>query len=229
MPRFRFLGHSACEVTDGETRVLIDPFLTGNPAAAVSAESLDPAAILLTHAHNDHIGDTAAIAKRTGATVVGIFEIAAWFERQGLTTHGMSIGGAHTFPWGWVKLTPAWHGSTYADEQGVFHTLGTPAGLLLRIGGRLLDHAGDTALFGDMALIGRHGIDLALLPIGDNFTMGPDDALEAVRLLKPKAVVPIHYNTFPVIEQDAGAWAARVDAGGETRCTVLKPGETLEF
>lgn len=141
----------------------------------------------------------------------------------------MSIGGAFTFPWGWVKLTPAWHGSTYQDEQGQFITLGTPAGILLRVGGRLVYHAGDTGLFGDMALIGRHGIDVALLPIGDNFTMGPDDALEAVKLLNPRIVVPIHYNTFPVIQQDAAAWKACVCAETETDCVVLEPGENLDF
>jgi L-ascorbate metabolism protein UlaG (beta-lactamase superfamily) len=141
----------------------------------------------------------------------------------------MSIGGAHQFPWGWVKLTQAWHGSTYIDEHGTMHTLGTPAGLLLRLGDRLLYHAGDTGLFGDMTLIGRHGIDVALLPIGDNFTMGPDDALEAVRLLKPRTVVPIHYNTFPVIAQDAHAWAKRVDTETDSRCVVLEPGQTLDY
>jgi L-ascorbate metabolism protein UlaG (beta-lactamase superfamily) len=228
MPTLRYLGHSACEITDGATNVLIDPFLTGNPLAAAKAEELNPAAILISHAHNDHMGDALAIARRTGATIVGIFEIATWFERQGVEAHGMSIGGGHQFPWGWVKLTQAWHGSTYEDEQGM-HTLGTPAGFLVRVGERLLYHAGDTGLFGDMALIGRAGIDLALLPIGDNFTMGPDDALEAVKLLKPKQVVPIHFNTFPVVQQDPHAWAARVQAETDARCTVLQPGGTLTF
>ncbi len=229
MPVLRFLGHSACEVSEGDTRVLIDPFLTGNPLGAVPAAELDPTAILLTHAHNDHLGDAQAIAQRTGAMVVGIFEIATYLGNQGLQTHGMSIGGAYEFPWGWVKLTQAWHGSTYIDDQGQFHTLGTPAGILLRVGGKTLYHAGDTGLFGDMALIGRHGIDLALLPIGDNFTMGPDDALEAVKLLKPKAVVPIHYNTFPPIRQDPHAWAERVHAETDARCTVLEPGQDITY
>lgn len=229
MPGLRFLGHSACEVVEGDTRILIDPFLTGNPAAAAKADELDATAILLTHAHNDHLGDALAIAKRCDAPIVAIFELATWCQQQGAKSHGMSIGGAHSFPWGWVKLTQAWHGSTYIDEQGQFHTLGTPTGILLRVGDRLLYHAGDTGLFGDMSLIGRHGIDLALLPIGDNFTMGPDDALEAVRLLKPKAVVPIHYDTFPVIQQDAEAWARQVEAETSARCVVMQPGETIEF
>jgi L-ascorbate metabolism protein UlaG (beta-lactamase superfamily) len=197
--------------------------------AAVTPDEMNPTAILLSHAHNDHVGDTVEIAKRTGAAVVGIYELATWCEQQGLNAHGMSIGGAHQFSWGWVKLTQAWHGSTFVDAQGAAHTLGTPAGLLLRLGGALAYHAGDTGLFGDMALIGRSGIDVALLPIGDNFTMGPDDALEAVRMLKPRIVVPIHYNTFPVIEQDAHAWAKRVEAETDARCVVLQPGESLEY
>lgn len=229
MPALRFLGHSAVQVTDGDAAILIDPFLTGNGLAPVTAEEVTATAILLSHAHNDHLGDAVRIARRTGALVVGIYEVAAYLGQQGLEAHGMSIGGGHQFPWGWVKLTPAWHGSTFQDENGQLITLGTPAGILLRTGGSLLYHAGDTGLFGDMALIGRHGIDLALLPIGDNFTMGPDDALEAVKMLQPKTVVPIHYNTFPVIHQDPQAWKARVEAETGARCVVLNPGETLEY
>ena len=229
MPSVRFLGHSAVQISTGEAKVLIDPFLTGNPLAAAKAEELDATAIVLSHAHNDHMGDAAAIAKRTGAQIVAIYEIASFLGNQGLDTHGMSIGGGHTFPWGWVKLTPAWHGSTYQDEDGNFITLGTPAGILLRMDGRTLYHAGDTGLFSDMELIGRAGIDVALLPIGDNFTMGPDDALEAVRLVKPRVVVPIHYNTFPVIQQDAHAWKARVESETGAKCVVLEPGGVLEY
>ena len=229
MPSLRFLGHAAAQITAGEATILIDPFLTGNPLAAARAEELDATAVILTHAHNDHMGDAAAIAKRTGAQVVATYEIATFLGNQGLDTHGMSIGGGHTFRWGWVKLTPAWHGSTYQDDQGHFITLGMPAGILLRMDGRILYHAGDTGLFGDMELIGRAGIDVALLPIGDNFTMGPDDALEAVRLVKPRVVVPIHYNTFPVIQQDPHAWKARVESETGAICVVLEPGRTLEY
>jgi L-ascorbate metabolism protein UlaG (beta-lactamase superfamily) len=216
-------------VSDGDSRVLIDPFLTGNPLAAAQASEFSPTAILISHAHNDHIGDALEIARRARSLVVGIFEVATWFQQRGVETHGMSIGGGYQFPWGWVKLTQAWHGSTYVDENGTMHTLGTPAGLLLRTGGKTLYHAGDTGLFGDMALIGRHGIDVAFLPIGDNFTMGPDDALEAVRLLKPKVVVPMHYNTFPPIKQDPHAWAQRVEAETDAKCVVLEPGQSLEY
>jgi L-ascorbate metabolism protein UlaG (beta-lactamase superfamily) len=229
MPQLHFFGHSAVQVTHEDTKVVIDPFLTGNGSAAVTAGEIEATAIILTHAHNDHMGDTVAIAQRTGAAVVAIYELAAYLGQKGLETHGMSIGGAHQFPWGWVKLTQAWHGSTFQDENGQLITLGTPAGVLLRLGEKLLYHAGDTGLFGDMALIGRAGIDVALLPIGDNFTMGPDDALEAVKLLNPKTVVPIHYNTFPVIEQDAQAWKARVEAETQARCVVLDPGQTLGY
>jgi L-ascorbate metabolism protein UlaG (beta-lactamase superfamily) len=228
MPRVTFLGHSCCTVqADGHT-VLIDPFLTGNPLAAARPDQIDPTAILVSHGHNDHIGDAIDIARRTGATVVANFEIATWCQQAGVNAHPMHIGGAHTFGWGWVKLTPAWHGSTLIDDQG-FHTLGTPTGFLLRMGGRTVYHSGDTALFGDMALIGRrHPIDLALLPIGDNFTMGPEDALEAIRLLQPRRVVPIHYNTFDVIAQDPRAFARQVAAETKAECVVLAPGESVE-
>jgi len=229
MPVLRFLGHSACEVHAGDARVLIDPFLTGNPVAATRADDLSPTAILLTHAHNDHVGDAVAIARRCGAQVVAIYELAQWLGRRGVNAHPMSLGGAHQFDWGWVKMTPAWHGSTWEDGEGGLLALGTPGGFVLRAGGKTLYHAGDTALFGDMALIGRLGLDLALVPIGDNFTMGPDDALEAVKLLNPRVVVPIHYDTFPLIAQDAGAWAARVGAETGSRCVVLRPGESTEY
>jgi L-ascorbate metabolism protein UlaG (beta-lactamase superfamily) len=229
MPTARFLGHSCFEIQDSNNRILIDPFLTGNPKAAASADEVNPTAILVTHAHNDHLGDAIGIARRTGALIVSSFEIATWCEQQGVQAHGMALGGGHAFDWGWVKLTLAFHGSTYIDDTG-FHTLGNPAGILLRVGGKLLYHAGDTALFGDMALIGRlNKIDLALLPIGDNYTMGPDDGLEAVKMLQPAAVVPMHYNTFDLIAQDAHRFAERVQAETSARCVVLDPGQSIEY
>jgi len=228
MPYCTFLGHACVRITEGDATLLIDPFLSGNPLASESAGQQNPTVIALTHAHNDHLGDAVSIARRCGARIVANYEIATWCGQQGLEAHGMHIGGAHTFSWGWVKLTPAWHGSTYQDESGNFITLGTPAGFLLRLGGKLIYHAGDTALFGDMALIGRQEIDLAFLPIGDNFTMGPDDALEAVRLLKPRLVVPIHYNTFPLIAQDAAAWVRRVRSETDAEARVVEPGEAVD-
>jgi L-ascorbate metabolism protein UlaG (beta-lactamase superfamily) len=227
MPTLRYLGHSACEVSDGDTRVLIDPFLTWNPKAACAAADHSPTAILLTHAHSDHLGDTLEIARRTRCMVVAMHELAEWLGTQGIEAHGMGTGGAHQFPWGWVKLVPAWHSSSLDGPEGGLVALGSPAGILLRIGGKTLYHAGDTALFGDMALIGRHGIDLALLPIGDNYTMGPEDAFEAVRLIQPKHVVPIHYGTFPLIEQDPHLWAHRVRQEAEVHATVLEPGQSI--
>jgi L-ascorbate metabolism protein UlaG (beta-lactamase superfamily) len=229
MPSATFLGHSCFLFQDGGRSILIDPFLTGNPQAAATADSLNPTAILVTHAHNDHLGDAMAIAKRAGALIVSTFEIATFCQQQGVNAHGMSQGGSHTFEWGWVKLTLAFHGSTYIDDKG-FHTLGNPAGVLLRLSGKTVYHAGDTALFGDMTLIGRQNkIDLALLPIGDNFTMGPEDALEAVKLLQPAVVVPMHYNTFDLIAQDPVPFADRVQSETGARCVVLEPGGSVEF
>lgn len=225
--RIRFLGHASLLVeTDGQT-ILIDPFLTGNPAARTSADELPADFIVVSHGHGDHVGDTIAIAGRTGATVVSNFEIVHWFQAQGVAqAHPMHLGGSHGFPFGRLKLTLAFHGSGLPD--GSYG--GNPAGLLLTLndGTRIYD-AADTALFSDMALIGAGGLDVAFLPIGDNFTMGPDDALEAVKLLKPKRVVPIHYNTWPVIAQDAAAWAERVRRETTTEPIVMPPGDWLEL
>jgi L-ascorbate metabolism protein UlaG (beta-lactamase superfamily) len=210
--------------SDGR-QVLIDPFLTGNPAAAAKADDVQADFILVSHGHGDHLGDTVAIAKRTGATVVVNYEMYEWLQKQGLTkVHGQQHGGSHAFPFGRVKLTPAFHGSMLPD--GSYG--GNPCGFLLYLNdGKKIYDAADTGLFGDMRLIGEEGIDLAILPIGDNYTMGPDDALRAVKLIQPRKVLPIHYNTWELIAQDAHAWAERVRHETKSEPEVLKPGEWL--
>jgi L-ascorbate metabolism protein UlaG (beta-lactamase superfamily) len=198
-----FHGHSVVKIKTGEYTILIDPFLSGNQLTDLKAENEKPDVILLTHGHNDHVGDTVAIAKANDSLVIAPFELSEYLEWQGVRTHGMSIGGAYQFEFGKVKFTQAFHSSSYVTEKNEIIYTGMPAGILFAAEGKTIYHAGDTALFGDMKLIGeRHPIDLAFLPIGDNFTMGIEDAAYAVKLLKPKAVVPIHYNTFPPIKQD---------------------------
>ena len=198
------------------------PFFSGNPAAPISAAEARADYILVSHGHGDHVGDAVAIAKRTGATVIANFEIITWFEEQGVTkTHAQHLGGGFNYPFGYLKLTPALHGSALPD--GSYG--GNPAGFLLTAAGQKIYLAGDTGLFGDMKLIGEEGLDLATLPIGDNYTMGPADALRAVKLLQPQHVIPVHYNTWGLIAQDAPAWAKQVNAETSAKAHVLKPGE----
>ncbi len=223
--KLTYLGHSAFLVETSQARLLIDPFLTGNPTAAAQAADLHCDAILLSHGHEDHTGDALEIAKHNGATIVANYEIAEYFAAKGAKTHGMNPGGAHTFPFGRVKLTIAHH--TSSAEAGLHPIyLGVPCGLLFQADGKTLYHAGDTALFLDMQLIGRAGLDLAMLPIGDNFTMGPEDAVTALDFLKPKVAVPMHYNTWPIIAQDGAAFAQLAAKSGHT-VRALKPGESL--
>ena len=224
-----FLGHACFTLEHGASRIVIDPFLTGNPVCPIKEKDLDVQAVLVSHGHGDHLGDAIAISKRCRAPVIACFELAEFCQAQGASAHSMHIGGGHNFDFGRVKLTPAWHGSAI-EWQG--HTIygGTPSGFVIQMGGRTVYHAGDTGLFGDMELIGRlHRPDLALLPIGDNYTMGPEDAIEAVKMLQPAAVVPMHYNTFDLIAQDAQQFARRVQSETSARCTVLEPGESVAF
>jgi len=221
MVEVRYLGHSAVLLTDGRTRIVIDPFLTGNPMAAASLAEVQADLILVTHAHGDHFGDSVALSKK-GGTVVSTFEIATYAEKHGAKAVPMNIGGTYRFPGGWLKWFPAWHSSSFPD--GTYG--GMPMGVVVELGGKRIYHAGDTALFSDMRLIGELGLDLALLPIGDHFTMGPEDALKALDLLRPKGVVPIHYNTFPPIQQDGEAFARRAKERG-VEGHALKPGGVL--
>jgi L-ascorbate metabolism protein UlaG (beta-lactamase superfamily) len=220
----RWLGHSAFHLSGGGADVLVDPFLTGNPKAAASADELPADVILLTHGHGDHLGDTVAIAKRTGATVVAIVELAAEIEGEGVeNVLNPNYGGTVTFDWGWVKLVPAWH--TAVSPNGTAHM---PAGLLIHYGGHLVYHLGDTALFSDMQLIARRGdkVELALVPIGGHFTMDRYDAVTAVELIDPSQVIPIHYGTFPPVETDAQAFKQDVQNAGFSEVLVLEPGDT---
>jgi L-ascorbate metabolism protein UlaG (beta-lactamase superfamily) len=224
--RIRWLGHACILLeTDGQ-HVLIDPFLTSNPAAAVTAEEVPADFILISHGHGDHVGDAIDIARRTGATVIANYEISEWLKGMGVAkVHGQQHGGGHAFPFGRVKLTLAFHGSMLPDGSNG----GNPCGFLLYLkDGIKIYHAADTGLFGDMRLIGEEGLDLAILPIGDNYTMGPDDAVRAVKMLEPKKVVPIHYDTWDIIAQDAGAWASRIRKETRVQPVVLKPGDWME-
>lgn len=221
---FTWYGHATIGLDCGGITLVVDPFFSGNPAATVKAQDVRADFVLISHGHGDHVGDALEIARRCGATVIANAEISSWFSAKGIKTHAQHIGGGYQYPFGYLKLTQALHGSALPDGSDG----GNPAGFLLTTkAGEKIYLAGDTGLFGDMRLIGEEGLDLAAIPIGDNYTMGPEDALRAVRLLQPKVVIPIHYNTFPLIQQDVNAWKRRVETETDTRVEALMPGESL--
>lgn len=227
MPTITFLGHAAISIEHDGRTVLVDPFLTGNPKAAATADEVAADAIFVSHAHGDHVGDTVAIAKRTGATVVAIVELADALGREGVeNVFDPNIGGTVDLDWVSVRLTPAWHTGT-SNDGGV---TATPAGLVIEIGGKRIYHLGDTALFSDLALPSKRGhIDLALVPIGGHYTMDRFDGVVAAELLKADQIIPIHYDTFPPIETDAEAYKKDVQDAGFAEVLVLKPGDVHEL
>ncbi len=232
----KFHGQSCFELSEGETTVLVDPFLKpNNPAAVHTAEEVEPTQIAISHGHVDHMADAVGVATRTGAECVAIVEIAKWLEEQGVeNVYDPNLGGTVKFDWGWVKLVPAWHTSTIAGSaEAPFSptpgtVTGTAAGLLISIGGVTIYHAGDTCLFGDMKLIAeRNPVDIALLPIGGHYTMDRHDAVVAAELVGAGTVIPMHYDTFPAIETDSDAFKADVESKTSSQVVLLKPGETF--
>jgi L-ascorbate metabolism protein UlaG (beta-lactamase superfamily) len=218
----RFLGHACFTLSDGSDTILIDPFLTGNPKAAISADDVSATAILLTHGHQDHYGDVVSIAKRTGAPVVALTELAGEIGEEGVDTFDPNLGGTVKFDWGWVKMVPAWHTSTTPNG-----TVNTPAGLLISFDDTIVYHLGDTCVFSDLQLVGkRHPIDIALMCIGGHYTMDRTDAVDAAALVGAKTVIPCHYGTFPPIETDAQAFKSGVESATDSSVVVLEPGET---
>lgn len=222
MPELKFLGHACFMLLEGKKAIIIDPFLTGNPVAPVTADQIECQYILVSHGHEDHLGDAVQIAKRTGATIISTAEIARFVSEKGVQAHAMHLGGKRDFDFGFVRITPAFHGSGMPG--------GHACGFIVNFYGKNVYHTGDTALFGDMALLGRlESIDVALLPIGDNYTMGPSDAAEAAGMLKPKKVIPMHYNTWPVIAQSPDAFKKDVETRFNIPVHIMKPGDTYSL
>lgn len=229
MVKITFLGQSAFTFeADGRT-VLTDPFISGNPVATIDAASLSPTTILVSHAHGDHLGDVVSIAKRTGATVITIVEIAEYLHGKGLeNVQAGNFGGTLAFDGGSAKFVPAWHTSSFTDD-GKKVAISIPCGFIIRFGGKTIYFAGDTALFGDMKLIGEEGIDLAILPIGGHYTMDPSDAVRAANLIGAKHVIPCHYNTFPAIAQDPNAFKRDLESRSGSTGVILSPGQSFDL
>ncbi len=222
--KITFYGHAALGIETGGYHMLVDPYLSGNPSAAITKDEVKADYILVTHGHGDHLGDTEAITRRTQAVVISNSEIGDWLEVRGVHTHMQQVGGGYHHPFGYLLMTFAVHGSNLEDGT----CGGMPGGFLLTSNDKEKIYlAGDTGLFGDMRLIGEQGIDLAALPIGGNYTMGPEEALQAVKMIQPKFVIPIHYNTYDLIKQDAKAWKLRVEKETKTKVVILKPGESF--
>lgn len=230
----RFHGHACFEVSGEQGRILIDPFLSNNPSADVGPDDFTELdAILVSHGHSDHLGDAIEISRRTGAPIIGVYELARLCEKRGATTHAMHIGGKHLFKFGFVRLTQALHGSVFEPkgEAECSEYAGLACGFLIQMDGKWMYYAGDTGLFGDMELIGRrHPLEVALLPIGDNYTMGPEEAIYATTYLRPKRVIPMHYNTFPLIQQDAKEFVDNLRRKcPESEGIILAPGQAISL
>lgn len=225
MLKIKYLSHSCFILDDGQYKVIIDPFITGNPTCPVKVEDVKVDFIIITHAHSDHAGDAITLARQNDALVIAVNEYANYIAENGLKAHNMHIGGSWQYPFGRVKFTPALHGS--ATDDGRY--MGNPAGVVIKMGGKTVYHAGDTGLFLDMKLIGElDKLDVAMLPIGDNFTMGIDDAVRAVGYLNPGLAIPIHYNTFPVIQVNPFEFKEKVEKTGKN-ARVMEYGEEFEL
>jgi len=228
MAKLTYLGHAAFLIEGEGLRGIVDPFITGNPMCPVGVADIEVDYVFVTHGHSDHLGDAVEIARRNEAVIVAPYELAVYCQGKGVRAYPMHIGGAHRFPFGRVKLTPALHGSAVVTEEGIVYT-GQPCGFLIDVEGKTVYHAGDTGLFSELEMLGeRENIEVALLPIGDNFTMGVMDAVYAASLLRPRMVIPMHYGTFSEIEQDPAEFKEHVERLG-MRCTILGPGESYQF